>query len=279
MRRQDIAPLVFYGLGYSRVRNLVFRLQRKPVTRFLALHDVLPEALNSFKTNMAFLKRRTNVIDMDDFFAGRLSTARINVVITFDDGYLGWLSQAIPILKEYGLKATFFIASGLVGLSTGEAHRYMQANLFRTMGARKSSGGLSAEDVRKIADEGFLIGGHTLNHIDLGKTGSLSLVKFEVSDDKRRLQEIAGKRVDYFAYPSGGYQNPVIDLTAVLEQSGYRGAVTVCSGFNTQATNPFLLHRDLTDASMPLPAFRARVYGNGDPVGFLKKLIYGVRRS
>jgi peptidoglycan/xylan/chitin deacetylase (PgdA/CDA1 family) len=37
------------------------------------------------------------------------------VVITFDDGYLDNIENALPILHEAGLPATFYIATGYVG--------------------------------------------------------------------------------------------------------------------------------------------------------------------
>ena len=64
-----------------------------------------------------------------------------------------------------------------------------------------------------------------------------------------------------------------INLAEVLMEVGYRGAVTTISGFNTVGTNPYLLHREITDASMPGWVFRARVYGNYDAVRFLKQQI------
>jgi len=38
-----------------------------------------------------------------------------SVVISFDDGFESTFEQAVPTLEQYGMPATFFLVSGLVG--------------------------------------------------------------------------------------------------------------------------------------------------------------------
>ena len=146
--RQDIAILIFYFLGFSKIRNLFFRLQHRPITRFVMFHDILPETEHCFKAKMQFLKLCTNVVSIDDFFAGRLCSEKINVVITFDDGFKSWISYAVPILKRLGMPATFFVTSGFVGLSKVKEARFVQNNLFLNPNRKKTTGGLSFEDLK-----------------------------------------------------------------------------------------------------------------------------------
>lgn len=273
IRRQDLSVLLFYGLGYSTVKNLVLRLQRKPVTRFVAFHDIPVEASGNFEANLRFLKRCTNVVSLEDFLSGRLSSESINTVITFDDGYKGWVSDALPILKELELPATFFISSGFVGLSKQDEAEFIRSKLQIN---HKTTGGLNFEEVRRIAVEGFTVGGHTLNHCNLATLRDNVQLKYEIAEDKIRLERIIGKKIDYFAYPSGAFQNSNINLSKVLEESGYKGAVTTVSGFNIAGSNSYLLNRELTRASMPGLVFRARVYGNYDAVWFIKKRVLRV---
>jgi len=277
IRKQDLSVLLFYYLGYSRIRNLILRLQHRPVARFVTFHDIIPEAEGCFTSNLHFLKKYTSVVSLDDFFSGRLSLKKVNVVITFDDGYKSWVSCAVPVLKELELPATFFVSSGFIGLSKEDETEFMRSKLSINLGTERTTGGLKFQDMRKIVEEGFMVGGHTLNHCNLSELRDRNQTYYEISEDKNRLEAITGEKVKYFAYPGGNYINPVINLSNVLKDTGYTGALTTVSGFNYIGSSPYLLRRELTDAPMPGRVFRARVYGNYDGVRYLRQQILKVR--
>lgn len=270
VRRQDFGVLLLYYLGYSRIRNLILRLRRKPVARFLVFHDVTPDASGRFEANLRFLKRRTNVVSIEDFFSGKLSPDRINVVITFDDGYKGWVSYVLPILKRLDLLATFFVCSGFVGLSQGDELAFMRTQLL-IPDTGSATGCLKDEDVKTLARDGFTIGGHTRTHCNLGELRDPFRVTSEISEDKKTLETMTRGKIKFFAYPFGACQNEKIDLVQILKESGYLAAVTTVSGFNDVSTSPYSLHREITYASMPGAVFRARVYGNYDLISYLKR--------
>jgi peptidoglycan/xylan/chitin deacetylase (PgdA/CDA1 family) len=277
IRKQDLSVLLMYYLGYSKIRNLVFRLQHKPITRFVTFHDLPLEALGSFEANLLFLKKNTNVVSIGNFLSGRLSTGKINVVITFDDGYKSWVTDALPILKKLELPAIFFVSSGFVGLSKEDEANFMRTQLLLTQDPRNATHGLTFEDLKRIVAEGFTVGGHTSSHCNLAEIINSTQLKYEIGYDKAKLESMTGKKIKYFAYPSGAYQNPELDLTKVLKEFGYKAAVTTVSGFNGASTSPYLLHRELTGASMNGTVFKARVYGNYDPVRFLLQQVNKLR--
>ena len=279
--RKNIGVLFFYSCGYSRIRNFLLRIQNKPVARFLAFHDVPKTSVNSFEVNMTFLKHYTNVVSLDDFMSGRLTFGKINVVITFDDGFKSWIKHAVPILRKLALPATFFISSGLVGLSKGDANIFSQSRLLRTKSIhQQNTAGLTREDVKQIADFGFTIGGHTLSHCNLSEQQEAVKLKYEIVTDKSILESLTGKKIKYFSYPFGNYQNSYLNITDVLIEAGYKAAVTTIPGFNTHYTNPFYLHRDpllIYRGQLPpilqAALFKAHVYGNSDAIQWLKQIM------
>lgn len=270
IRRQDLAVVLFNFLGYSKIRNLILRSRRKAVSRFVTFHDVPQDSLGRLEANLRFLKRQANVVSMDDFAQGGLSLDKINVVLTFDDGYKSWVTSVAPLLKKLQLPATFFVASGFVGVSREEEAVFMRTKLLLSPDSEGKVSGLSEGDVRSLAEDGFTIGGHTVNHCNLADLRDGERLTYEIIEDKRRLEHITGVAVRYFAYPFGACGNPEFDLERALKEAGYSAAVTTLHGFNSPDTNRYLLHRELTPISMSEWAFRARALGNYDAVQFLK---------
>jgi len=261
-----------YLVGYSKIRNLVFRLNQKPVTRFVTFHNIPPNAVSQFRSNLYFLKQKTHVVSIEEFFLNKLDSNKVNVVITFDDGYKSWVSHALPILKEFRLPAIFFVTSGFIGLTEEQETTFIRTKLGLKQDSWAITRGLEAEDVQKIVGEGFSIGGHTLNHLSLGALEDGDEIRYEIAEDKLRLEKMSGAKIEYFAFPSGVHYNCRINLVEVLKEMGYKGGVTTVPGINDVRSNPFLLHRELTGASMSGIVFRARVLGNHDVVRFMKGL-------
>jgi len=91
----------------------------------LIYHRVLPvkDALfpgevdrREFSDQMALLKSRFNVLPLAQAvaMAKRGSLPPRAAAITFDDGYADNAELALPVLREHGLHATFFVASGFL---------------------------------------------------------------------------------------------------------------------------------------------------------------------
>ena len=271
VKRQNLLCLALYYLQYSRIRNRVFRLRRKPVARILAFHDVPNSQAQQFRKKLEIVKAVANVVTLDDIFDGTLSWEKVNVAITFDDGFCGWLDNACPILKDFGMNATFFVSSGLIGLRDEDKQQY--ASNYIPIDRQANNGLFTEESVRKLAEEGFAIGGHTYNHANLEDIRDINKLSIEIQKDKEELERISGATVDYFAYPFGKYKNTYVDLAQVLQSSGYKAAVTLVPGFITPAISNYCWHRDLARASTPKYIFKSRLLGNYDGVMSIRRIL------
>ena len=69
-----------------------------------------------FRQQLQVIKRIAHPLSLDQLgeAVGRRNLPRRGVIITFDDGYLDNLENALPILREVGLPATIYIATGYV---------------------------------------------------------------------------------------------------------------------------------------------------------------------
>ncbi len=64
---------------------------------------------DSFEKHINYLNKHAYIISLNDFFEKRFISGKPNFAITFDDGYLNNLTNALPILTKLKTKATFFI--------------------------------------------------------------------------------------------------------------------------------------------------------------------------
>jgi len=69
-----------------------------------------------FDAQMKIIRRFFNVIPLSDVEYARNGGGLHSraLAITFDDGYLDNYTNALPVLKKYGLPATFFISTGFL---------------------------------------------------------------------------------------------------------------------------------------------------------------------
>jgi len=74
--------------------------------------EMLAVSPENFRRHMQFLKQQFRIIRLEEDWADLKEPA---VVITFDDGYSDNVLEALPILEELQVPATFFISTGHIG--------------------------------------------------------------------------------------------------------------------------------------------------------------------
>lgn len=190
------------------------------------------------------------------------------VVITFDDGFRDQFLNACPILRRYGLPATFFLVAGYVGTDVMFPH-------LAPDGARVEAPPgwlpLAWDQARAMAQHGIDIGSHSVSHRSLGCL-PLDAARREIEWSKALLERRLGIPVRFFAYPfgSGAYGDFDGEIADLLRHAGYDGACTTVVGTNGRGADAFALRRiPMEDAD---GAFRVRckLVGAYDWVGMIK---------
>jgi peptidoglycan/xylan/chitin deacetylase (PgdA/CDA1 family) len=100
--------------------NYLFNIVDPPVV-VLIYHRVIalrfdPEMLavtpDNFRAHIRHLKETVPIVRFEDDWSKIKKPA---AVITFDDGYADNVLEALPILEEAGVPATFFVSTGTIG--------------------------------------------------------------------------------------------------------------------------------------------------------------------
>lgn len=184
--------------------------------------------------------------------------------VTFDDGFVGVLSHALPILQRHNIPATLFALSGRLG----ETNDWMHARGFPSRPL------LSGVQLRELAAGGVAIGSHTRTHPRLTEL-SIEEATHEIANSRENLESVLGQKVDYFAYPYGLF-NPMLRDTVVA--AGYRAACSTLSGFNRPEQDRFLLRRIDVFGTDRLWQFRQKLrFGTNETSRFLPLRYYADR--
>ena len=195
------------------------------------------------------------------------------VALTFDDGFHGQFRNAYPILRRYGVPATFFLVAGSVGSHTVLPRLGLERGRMVEDDRCAEWRPLSWEEARELAHNAVEIGSHGATHRSLGCMG-----RDEVTDEVRRSKEVLearlGVRVEVFAYPFGSRAYGDFDpsIQAVLRDTGYRGACTTVVGRSDRHADRFALRRIPVEEDDGPFRIRCKVIGAFDWTGPVKEL-------
>jgi peptidoglycan/xylan/chitin deacetylase (PgdA/CDA1 family) len=167
--------------------------------------------------------------DLDAYFTHNQVLPSKPVIITLDDGYRDLYTTAYPILKAHGFRAVAYIVSSFVGRL-----RYVTSAM-----------------ITEMAANGIEIASHTVDHPNLTHT-SPPMVTYEVVYSKSWLEKLLGQAVVDFAYPSGRFNDAVIQQ---LEKAGYESAVTEIPGTYHSWADRFEWSRVRVSGGETLPVF------------------------
>ena len=122
-------------------------------------------------------------------------TTKKELYLTFDAGYEnGCTAKILDTLKKHDVKAVFF----LVG-------NYIEKN---------------ADLVRRMTEEGHIVGNHTMHHYDMSKISDKAAFSRELQDLESLYREVTGQEMPKFYRPPQGIYSE--DNLKMAKELGYK---------------------------------------------------------
>jgi peptidoglycan/xylan/chitin deacetylase (PgdA/CDA1 family) len=177
--------------------------------------------------------------------------AHRKVFITFDDGNKSDVTIALPLLNEFGRRASFFVLSERIG----------------------KPGFVDASDLVHLYKAGMTIGSHGKAHVDWTSLGKSELLS-QVTDSLQILSDLTGKAVKSVAVPFGKYDRRVLRDLRLLDID----AVYTSDG-GSAAPHAWVKPRTTMRNDTPLGEIESLITGRLPPIQRLKLLARTLRRS
>ena len=155
----------------------------------------------SFASQINYLiEKKYSFIDFEDLDKGDIP--KNPIILTFDDGYQDFYTNAYPILKSNNVKATVFIITDYIG----------------------KQGYLNSKEIEYMNDL-ISFQSHTISHTDLRLLNEKQL-ETELKGSKETLEKVIKNKVIAISYPSGAFNSQVINIA----NEYYKYGVTTIAG-------------------------------------------------
>lgn len=278
LRNRSILVILNYH-NFSRYNN--FRIKRGNILE--------SDYAEHFEKQIKFIKKHFNFCYPESFFNGSRKRG-LNILITFDDGYMDNYEIALPVLEKYEAATIFFLTTNYIGTNRWLWHdkvRYLISKniLDSNMGETKLKemnlghqvkGDLKAivaqkfpeeppkrimlnwEEAKDIHSRGFRLGTHTTNHVLLNL-----LTKEQQSDEmkfsKYAIESLIDNNCIYLAYPNGQYNK---DTLINMDENDLEYGFTTESGSNRSESQKKQLKRIGINASDSVQVLLLKVFKN-----------------
>lgn len=251
-RIKNICIVLLYLCGGKLITS--FGAQSKRV-RVLALHDI-PDA-NQFEKMLIFLKKHYHIISPEDFEKKNFDEKKVNILLTFDDGYESWYRNVLPLFKKHAISGIFFVCAGFVS-SQGDREQE-ELFLHKNLLLKQYRNPLFVEQINQLKEVG-MIGGHTFSHRPLSKLDEQDLKK-DLEKERSFAQQNYAPSLNHFAYPFGREEDISLQIEKLLQEIGYTHTYTTQRSFVSEKENNFRIPRTMIDPDENFLVLRARIEG------------------
>jgi peptidoglycan/xylan/chitin deacetylase (PgdA/CDA1 family) len=257
---RTLSPLFFHSvLQFERARGL-------PGTACLLYHEADQKL---FREHVRYLKKHYRIISINDLVTAlhEQDVPEDAVVITIDDGYQSVYSEMYPVAVEEEVPISVFVVTGFI--DTNDLFWWDKADVVRENGGNlppnhvlKEMGEkerreiitkqfreewtnnrrrtLCLEELVEMSNSEFVsIHPHSRTHPRMSDQ-PIEEAREEITGSRCDLEDALDVTADIFSFPDGSYTESHIDS---LREAGYRGALSITPGLNTNSTDPYQIRR------------------------------------
>ncbi|EFC79798.1 polysaccharide deacetylase family protein [Parafrankia sp. EUN1f] len=212
-----------------------------PVLMYHSIGDSSATAFRRWEVPAGALAEQLGSLAEHGYTVTSLSDALANprerqVAITFDNGFEDFVTRALPVLAEFGARATLYVPTAYVG----QRARWLEPYAGRELAL------LDWPALAALVDRGIEIGAHGHRHVELDVVPP-AIARYDVTASMRTISEETGQRPESFSYPFG-YHSP--GVRQIVENAGFASACEVGYRIHRRSRSRFQVSRLIVGRSV-----------------------------
>ena len=228
--------------------------------RITSANDVLATSPREFRRQMEWMLEAgfspIRLADAIDLLKGPVE--RLFFCVTFDDGYHDLLDHGVRILRDLEIPGTVFVPTLMID-------RQMPFYWYE-----HPPRALSWDELRDLVSDGTVdVQSHGRTHYPLPSLSD-SDAEVEIFTSKSEIEQQLGYPLTSFCYPAGRYGPRE---AALVQQAGYRAAITTNPGINSGGESCDALSRTMVYWRDTLADFSAKARGALDETTRLQQFV------
>jgi len=202
-------------------------------------HSIPPRYGKEFEYLLDVLQMYGRIVSLKEALERQtLVITKPAFTISFDDGFKDNATVAAPIIYKKGIPATFFVATGFMGLKGTALKKFTREKLKIDAEAEP----MTWEDMQRCADYGIEIGSHGVNHRSFSELSDFDAEQ-ELAESKEAIERCISRKVQYVAWPFGTPQHFPARCLDIAQRIGYRAVFSGVSRRSSIIIPSGTLHR------------------------------------
>lgn len=235
-----LVAIVFYAVTrLSRAAKTILGGQPPPICVGVFYHQVLPQHRERFARQMDHLLRWSKPVRADH---DRLPEGASRCVfVAVDDGWLSFVENGLPEMKQRSIPVAIFVVAGRLGESLGEPNDRL----------------ITEGELRDLNCELVTIGSHTTTHARLTSLDDTDVMR-ELHESRAKLERILRRDVRLFCFPFGAYRDAHLHQCSA---AGYARVFASTPLLGSSSPSGFVVGRIRADPTDWLIEFRLKLCG------------------
>ena len=237
----------------------------RPSLRPLFCHYIFADQIAAFAQKMRYLSKIGTFLtdeEVVEVIQGNRPLTGAAFHLSFDDGFRNVVTNAVPVLQDLGIPATFFVPTGVIGANAETVRDYC-LNQARYPGVIDVA---TWDDLARAQECGISIASHTRTHARFSQiSASMAAMQDEIAGSKADLESRLGRPCRMISSPFG--TTSAVDCRSLefVRRAGFSACFSAVRGqVRPHQTDPYLIPRHQFEAHWPMAEFRYFIHGGDE---------------